>query len=276
MEPLWFHLRASTKIKAIEYLPFGDKRTQSGSFDKVKNNYTGQYEDNESDLYYYGQRYYNSSIGRFLSADPLYAEEMDSRGVDTQELNLYAYVRNNPYKYVDPSGNYFEESGMGRSMTFEQTKPLLQIPIWATTTSQRIARQQIYAGREIQAFKNVATGLGILFSGPVLVAGGEALAPFIGSAMLKAGTWTALNPKTSASLIGVGSAILDRAFDLKTGFPSMNPYSAGAEYATQLMYESFDTFGSESGATLGDDSLLDSNNSFNYLEGEPRSYHIGD
>ena len=195
-------------IKAIEYLPFGDKRTQSGSFDKAKNNYTGQYEDNESDLYYYGQRYYNSNIGRFLSADPLYAEEMDSRGIDTQELNLYAYVRNNPYKYVDPSGNYFEESGMGRSMTFEQTKPLLQIPIWATTTSQRIARQQIYAGREIQAFKNVATGLGILFSGPVLVAGGEALAPFVGSAMLKAGTWTALNPKSTMYISSIANFTL--------------------------------------------------------------------
>ena len=91
-------------IKSIEYLPFGDKRTQSGSYNTIKNRFTGLYEDEESDLYYYQQRYYDPSLSRFITADPLYLEEMEKRGTDTQELNVYAYVRNYPLKFVDPTG----------------------------------------------------------------------------------------------------------------------------------------------------------------------------
>lgn len=63
-------------------------------------------------------RHYNPEIGRFISADPLYVEEMDKRGVDTQELNIYAYVRNNPISYLDPTGEsgvFFGAGGGGGS-----------------------------------------------------------------------------------------------------------------------------------------------------------------
>lgn len=52
----------------------------------------------------YRNRYYDPKLSRFISADPLYLEEMDKRGVDSQELNLFAYVKNNPLKYTDPDG----------------------------------------------------------------------------------------------------------------------------------------------------------------------------
>jgi hypothetical protein len=44
-------------------------------------------------------RFYSTKLGRFLSADPLVV----SPG-DPQMLDRYAYVRNNPLRYVDPSG----------------------------------------------------------------------------------------------------------------------------------------------------------------------------
>ena len=44
-------------------------------------------------------RYYSSQYGRFLSTDPLAGDI-----TDPQTLNKYAYVRNNPIGYVDPSG----------------------------------------------------------------------------------------------------------------------------------------------------------------------------
>ena len=91
-------------IKSIEYLPFGEKRTQSGSYNTIKNRFTGQYEDEESDLYYYQQRYYDPTLSRFITADPLYLEEMEKRGTDAQETNVYAYVRNNPLNSIDPFG----------------------------------------------------------------------------------------------------------------------------------------------------------------------------
>jgi insecticidal toxin complex protein TccC len=46
-------------------------------------------------LYYYGARYYAPWLCRWVSADP---------AGDTDGLNRYAFVGNNPLRYVDPSG----------------------------------------------------------------------------------------------------------------------------------------------------------------------------
>lgn len=37
-------------LKHIEYYPFGTKRSDIGSFNDLKHNFAGQYEDDESDL----------------------------------------------------------------------------------------------------------------------------------------------------------------------------------------------------------------------------------
>jgi RHS repeat-associated protein len=63
---------------------------------------TGKERDTESGNDYFGARYYASSMGRFLSPDPLYIEM--HRLVDPQQLNLYAYGRNNPLRVTDPTG----------------------------------------------------------------------------------------------------------------------------------------------------------------------------
>jgi RHS repeat-associated protein len=56
----------------------------------------------QSGLYYYGARYYDASIGRFISADTLVQSLLNP-----QCLNRYSYCINNPLKYIDPSGNAF-------------------------------------------------------------------------------------------------------------------------------------------------------------------------
>jgi RHS repeat-associated protein len=59
-------------------------------------------------------RYYDSSMGRFLTPDPsglLYADP-----TNPQSLNLYSYVLNNPLSFIDPFGLdcvYFNDSGNG-------------------------------------------------------------------------------------------------------------------------------------------------------------------
>ena len=74
--------------------------------------YTGQTDDIETDLYYYGSRYYDPVLGRFIQPDSIIADVYSS-----QALNPYAYVLGNPLRYVDPAGyapvsrEYAEEQG---------------------------------------------------------------------------------------------------------------------------------------------------------------------
>ena len=55
--------------------------------------YCGEYYDLSSGLIYLRNRYYDPSIGRFISEDPA-----------KDGLNWYAYAGNNPVRFVDPSG----------------------------------------------------------------------------------------------------------------------------------------------------------------------------
>src|SRR5436190_8331034 len=68
---------------------------------------TGKERDSESGNDYFGARYYASAIGRWLSPDwadkpePVPYAELD----DSQSLNLYVYLNNNPLAKVDPDGH---------------------------------------------------------------------------------------------------------------------------------------------------------------------------
>ncbi|WP_210429395.1 RHS repeat-associated core domain-containing protein [Paenibacillus dendritiformis] len=63
--------------------------------------YAGEQFDPVTQQYYLRARFYNPVIARFTQED-------EYRG---DGLNLYAYVGNNPIKYVDPSGYSCEEKG---------------------------------------------------------------------------------------------------------------------------------------------------------------------
>jgi len=57
--------------------------------------FTGREFDKELWLYYYRARYYDAELWRFISQDPIGIED---------DINLYAYVGNNPVNFTDPSG----------------------------------------------------------------------------------------------------------------------------------------------------------------------------
>lgn len=80
---------------------FPDPRTQSD-----KPGYTGHVEDNDLQLTYMQQRYYDPLIGRFYSNDPV-----GFTASNPMMFNRYAYANNNPYKFVDPDGMYARGSG---------------------------------------------------------------------------------------------------------------------------------------------------------------------
>ena len=81
----------------MKYIPFGE--TLSGAVPTDKK-FTGQRLD-ETGLYYYGARYYDATIGRFISSDTIVQSF-----ANPQSLNRYSYTLNNPLKYIDPSGHF--------------------------------------------------------------------------------------------------------------------------------------------------------------------------
>jgi RHS repeat-associated protein len=88
---------SGTSTGSIKYFSFGDCRNSSGSLPEQK--FTGQRLDGTG-LYYYGARYYDPTIGRFISADTIIPSPMNP-----QSLNRYSYCLNNPLKYTDPTGH---------------------------------------------------------------------------------------------------------------------------------------------------------------------------
>jgi RHS repeat-associated protein len=70
--------------------------TASGDASGNPFQYTGR-ENDGTGLYYYRARYYNPSLGRFISEDPIGLEGGP---------NPYAYVLGDPVSYTDPEGNF--------------------------------------------------------------------------------------------------------------------------------------------------------------------------
>jgi RHS repeat-associated protein len=78
------------------YFPYGEIRSGGTS---SKYLFTGQEKDTTG-LYYYGARFYNPHLAHFTQPDTLV-----QNAFDPQSLNRYAYTRNNPLRYADPSGH---------------------------------------------------------------------------------------------------------------------------------------------------------------------------
>ena len=92
-------------ITAIyDYYPYGDVRIEQEMGVEVATRFTGQELDEETDLHYYGARYYEAGVAKFNQPDELSAYVPYSYQTDPQKLNEYAYARNNPITYIDPDG----------------------------------------------------------------------------------------------------------------------------------------------------------------------------
>ena len=77
--------------------------------------YTGRSYDAETGNYFYRARYYNPTLGRFISRDPLSGAEF------SQGTNLYAYCGNNYLNLTDPTGKsyagFWSGVGVGAAVT---------------------------------------------------------------------------------------------------------------------------------------------------------------
>src|SRR5437588_4758689 len=90
-------IRSSDKAAAAQfgYSPFGQLET--GSFDNagIALRFGSREFDEETQLYYFRNRYYDPQLARFISEDPL--------GV-AAGINMYQYVGNDPINGWDPTG----------------------------------------------------------------------------------------------------------------------------------------------------------------------------
>ena len=93
---------AGAIVERYEYSAYGQTQILSPSHEpRATSDYsnpymfTGRRLDDETGLYYYRARMYHPELGRFMQPDPI--------GY-LGGLNLYAYVKNNPLKWIDPWG----------------------------------------------------------------------------------------------------------------------------------------------------------------------------
>lgn len=87
------------KLQDYDYAPFGLTARSSGSAVNGKL-FGGHEQDVDSGLVYMHARYYDASLGRFISPDSLIPDPRNP-----QAFNRYAFVYNNPISNADPTGH---------------------------------------------------------------------------------------------------------------------------------------------------------------------------
>ena len=106
-------------VAAYRYDPYGNTISSSGtlasanlyrfSSKEVDVNYT------DSGLYYYGYRWYDPNLQRWLNRDPIREQGFligRLGGTPRDEQNLYLFVNNSPYNILDPLGLKSKPSGV--------------------------------------------------------------------------------------------------------------------------------------------------------------------
>lgn len=81
------------------YRPYGDKRNVQAAGLNNRQWFHGKPVDEDTGLSYFGARYYDATLGRFMGVDPVGFKEDNYNS-----FNRYVYGNNNPYKYIDPDG----------------------------------------------------------------------------------------------------------------------------------------------------------------------------
>ena len=150
--------QAGEILNRYEYDAWGNLITCE---ERVENRFqfTGQQFDPVSQQYYLRARYYNPVIGRFTQEDTYYEDG----------LNLYAYCRNNPVYYVDPSGNICKKAAERICKLIDEGK----IKGQNRTKLEQYLKEN--AGKLTKAEKDIAKKLGVkIVSNPNGRKGGEA------------------------------------------------------------------------------------------------------
>ena len=90
---------SGTTVSGMRYYPFGETRVSTGTLptDKL---FTGQRAMEDLGIYYYGARFYDPYLNRWIQPDTIIPGAGNSQAYDR-----YAYVYNSPIIYNDPTGH---------------------------------------------------------------------------------------------------------------------------------------------------------------------------
>ena len=122
------------KVWEASYLPFGGVHTTAGS--PLNLRFPGQWFQSEAGLHQNWMRDYDPTTGRYVQGDPLGLVDGPS---------VYGYVRQNPGRYIDPTGEFIPVVALGARAALASW--CLAATHMATNSTSRMCRSRDRAMR---------------------------------------------------------------------------------------------------------------------------------
>ena len=139
-----------TLSDSYRYSAFGEPGIEGPAGNPFR--YTGRRLDAETGLFYYRARYYSPTMGRFLQTDPIgYGDNM----------NMYAYVGNDPTNATDPTGEKTCKSPSCQRKMFEELGLDPELIDDARATHSEFVNSVIFSGVPISGGTTLLSKLGI-------------------------------------------------------------------------------------------------------------------